>query len=64
MVLKQLYTLEFYFLSESERLLSTVAAKTLMRMDIPVDNIKSAINKFIKSNGKYYYHILQFILQL
>lgn len=64
MVLQQLYTLIFYFLSESERLLSTVAAKTLLRMDIPVNNIKSAINNFIKSNGEYYYHILQFMLQL
>ena len=52
MVLQQLYTLVFYFLSESERLLSTVAAKTLLRMDIPVSNIKSAINNFIKSNGE------------
>jgi hypothetical protein len=38
--------------------------KTLLRMEIPVSNIKSAINNFIKSNGEYYYHILQFMLQL
>jgi hypothetical protein len=47
------YTLIFYFLSEreSERLLSTVAAKTLLRMDIPVNNIKSAINNFNLHKG-------------
>lgn len=51
-VLQHLYTLLFYCLSESERLLSTVSAKTLLRMDIPVNNIKSAINIFVKSNGE------------